>query len=214
VTHATDQELIDRTLRGSPEAFGHLVERYQHRLFGTLCRVTGSPEAAQDASQDAFIHAYQKLTTYRGESAFYSWLFRIALNAVASAGRREKRRFTSLDHVRETAGFEPSDDRPGSEPWQGLDTQDRQHAVQQALAGLAEEYRTALVLKEMEDFSYEQIADVLEIPIGTVRSRIHRARQDLRLRLQGFVRHSLSGGSHVEETLSPTPPVPYASQKS
>jgi RNA polymerase sigma-70 factor (ECF subfamily) len=184
VTDTPDQELIERCLAGRTEAFGLLVERYQHRLYGTLVHVVGSTDQARDVAQDAFLHAFEKLATFRGQSAFYSWLFRIALNAAVSARRKTSRIQGSIEAAREATGDEPVDGRDGAVPWHRLHVTDRQRMVQRALAELPEEYRTALVLKEMDELKYEEIAEILEIPIGTVRSRIHRARQELRGRLQ------------------------------
>lgn len=179
-----DQDLIDSCLAGRREAFGLLVERYQHRLYGSLVHVTGSTEQARDIAQDAFVHAFEKLSTFRGQSQFYSWLFRIALNAAISAQRKTQRVTGSVDAVKEATGQEPVDGRAGAVPWDRLETQERQMLVQRALAELPEDYRAALVLKEMDDLKYEEIAAVLQVPLGTVRSRIHRARQELRARLQ------------------------------
>jgi RNA polymerase sigma-70 factor, ECF subfamily len=184
VSDTPDQDLIDSCLAGRREAFGLLVERYQHRLYGSLVHVTGSTDQARDIAQDAFVHAFEKLSTFRGQSQFYSWLFRIALNAAISAQRKTQRVTGSVDAVKEATGQEPVDGRAGAVPWDRLETQERQMLVQRALAELPEEYRAALVLKEMDDLKYEEIAAVLQVPLGTVRSRIHRARQELRARLQ------------------------------
>jgi RNA polymerase sigma-70 factor (ECF subfamily) len=184
VTDTPDQELIARCLAGQTQAFGLLVERYQHRLYGTLVHVVGSRELAVDVAQDAFLLAFEKLASFRGQSGFYSWLFRIALNAAASARRKHSRVNSSIDAAREAAGHEPSDGRPDSPPDHALEVADRQRLVRQALAELPEEFRTALILKEMDELKYEEIAEILNVPIGTVRSRIHRARQELRGKLQ------------------------------
>lgn len=184
MTETPDQELIDRCLAGRSEAFGLLVERYQHRLYGTLVHVVGSAEQARDVAQDAFLHAFEKLATFRGQSAFYSWLFRIALNAAVSARRKTSRVHKSIDATREATGDEPIDGHAGAAPWHALHVADRQQMVRKALAELPEEYRTALILKEMDELKYGEIAEILDVPIGTVRSRIHRARQELRNRLQ------------------------------
>jgi RNA polymerase sigma-70 factor (ECF subfamily) len=148
----------------------------------------GSAEDAQDAAQDAFVHAFEKLGTYRGQSQFYSWLFRIAFNTAVSAKRRTRRMSVSLEARRDVSGQEPSDLNPSSEPSFAMDVSDRQRIVQQALAELSEEFRTALVLKEIDGMSYDEIADVLQVPLGTVRSRIHRARLELREKLSVLLR--------------------------
>lgn len=188
VNDTPDQELIEGCLAGKTEAFGLLVERYQHRLYGSLVHVTGSSEQARDIAQDAFVHAFEKLSTFRGQSQFYSWLFRIALNAAVSARRKTQRVTASVEATKESTGVEPVDMRTCSAPWQSLETAERQLMVQRALAQLPEEYRTALVLKEMDDLKYEEIAEVLQVPVGTVRSRIHRARLELRAKLQVALR--------------------------
>ena len=192
--HTTDQSLIEACLAGRREAFGQLVERYQHRLFHSLVHLLGSTEDAQDAAQDALILAFEKLGTFRGESQFYSWLFRIAYNSAVSSKRKpgsSKRKTgpmsVSLEARRDASGLEPADLNPSTEPSFGLDVSDRQRLVQQALGELSEEFRAAIVLKEIEQMSYEEIAEVVGIPLGTVRSRIHRARMELRQKLAGLV---------------------------
>lgn len=179
-----DQTLIDRCLQGNTQAFGLLVERYQQRLYASLVHVTGSSELALDVSQDAFVHAYEKLASFRGESQFYSWLFRIALNAAVSARRKQRRTGISVEATREATGQEPADHRPSAIPSQSLEVTERQSLVLRALSELPEDFRTPLVLKELEELKYEEIADLLRIPLGTVRSRIHRARQELRTKLE------------------------------
>ena len=188
VNQISDQTLIDSCLAGRREAFGQLVDRYQNRLFHSLLHMLGSTEDAQDAAQDAFVHAFEKLGTYRGQSQFYSWLFRIAFNTAVSAKRRTRRMSVSLEARRDVSGQEPSDLNPSSEPSFAMDVSDRQRIVQQALAELSEEFRTALVLKEIDGMSYDEIADVLQVPLGTVRSRIHRARLELREKLSVLLR--------------------------
>ncbi len=175
-----DQELIDEFLAGRTEAFGQLVLRYQDRLFNTLVNVLGSHEDARDVSQEAFVHAFQKLNTFRGQSAFYSWLFRIAFNAAISHKRKTRRISVSIDATREITGVEPPDSRADAEPSQRLEAAERQALIRSALSQLPAEYRTVLVLKEIEQLKYEDIAKIVDCPIGTVRSRIHRARLELR----------------------------------
>lgn len=187
-----DQQLIEECLAGRSEAFGELVVRYQDRLFHTLLFVTGAADQAQDVAQDAFVHAFAKLSTFRGESAFYSWLFRIAMNAAVSRKRRDRRMSASLDAARENAGHEPADGHPGSEPSHSIEVSERQALVRAALSELSEEYRTVLVLKEMEDLRYEEIAEIVGCPIGTVRSRIHRARSELREKLAVLFKEEFS----------------------
>lgn len=179
-----DQALIDECLDGHPDAFGELVLRYQDRLYNTLVGVLGSPHDARDVAQDAFVHAFRKLSTFRGQSAFYSWLFRIAMNAAISRKRKTKRIKGSLDAARENAGFEVEDESREARPDHPLELDEQRGQVRRALDQLSEEYRTVLVLKEIDGMKYEQIAEVVGCPIGTVRSRIHRARSELREKLR------------------------------
>lgn len=188
VNDASDQSLIARCLGGQTEAFGLLVDRYQHRLYGALVHISGSADLARDYAQDAFLQAFEKLGSFRGESAFYSWLFRIALNVAISARRKTHRATASIDAIREASGQEPEDIRTSSSPWHEMHVADRKRLVQKALAEIPDEYRTALVMKEIDDLKYEEIASILDIPLGTVRSRIHRGRVELRAKLQGVLR--------------------------
>ncbi len=179
-----DRQLIEQCLAGRTEAFGHLVLRYQDRLYGALCRMLGSADDARDVAQDAFVLAFQKLDTFKGESAFYSWLFRIAMNAAISHRRKSGKRPVSVDASKEQSGAEPVDTHPEIRPAHALERSERQAIVQRALDELSEEFRTVLVLKEIEGFQYEEIAAFVGCPIGTVRSRIHRARLELRQKLE------------------------------
>jgi RNA polymerase sigma-70 factor, ECF subfamily len=190
-----DKQLIRQCLAGRTEAFGELVVRYQDRLCNSLFRVLGSADDARDAAQDAFVQAFQKLKTFRGNSAFYSWLFRIALNAAATQRRRARTKPTSIDSMRESSGRTPADPHPESAPSHSMERAERQKAVQAALAALPAEFRIPLVLKEIEGLKYQEIAEIVGCPIGTVRSRIHRARAELRQRLASQL--------HEEESSAP-----------
>lgn len=182
--NAPDEELIRQCLDGRTEAFGVLVGRHQNRLYNSMLRMLGSPEDALDAVQEAFVIAFQKLESFRGDSKFYSWLFRIGYNAAISAKRKERLKTQSVDAAREKMGLEPSDSHPSQAPSHALEAAERQKLVQQALRELPDEYRTVLILKEMENLSYEEIAELANIPIGTVRSRLHRGRSELREKLR------------------------------
>ncbi len=175
-----DSQLIGRTLAGNPAAFGELVLRHQDRLYNSLVRVLGSAEDARDAVQDAFVQAFVKLETFRGSSAFYTWLYRIAFNQAMSHVRRQ-RPTRSLDEARTDRGGEPVDGQPP--PDARLDASERATQVHLALAELSVEYRAVVVLREMDGCKYEEIAEILELPVGTVRSRLFRARLELRDRL-------------------------------
>jgi RNA polymerase sigma-70 factor (ECF subfamily) len=178
-----DAALVEAALAGDRDAFGKLVTRYQDRLFNTLVRVVGTHEDAADAVQDAFVQAFTKLPSFRGASRFYTWLYRIAMN-VALSRRRRRRPTVSVDHAKETAGEEPLDAAEG--PEDVVLSEERVQHVQAALGNLGDEHRTILVLREIEGCAYEEIAEILDLPVGTVRSRIFRARVQLKERLSGI----------------------------
>lgn len=182
--NADDGRLIERTLAGDHQAFGTLVLKYQDRLFGTLAHLLGSLPDAHDVAQDAFLSAFEKLSTFRKQSSFYSWLFRIAYHAAINNRRKQKRhRHSSVEGRRELLGTEPADTNPAHEPDAPLHSAEDQQRVRDALNELSPEYRDPLVLKELDGLRYDEIAAILEIPLGTVRSRIHRARQELKEKL-------------------------------
>ncbi len=182
--NSDDQQFIDACLAGDTEAFGRLVERHQDRLCNTLFNVLGSTEDARDVAQESFVQAFNKLDTFQGRSAFYTWLYRIAMNTAVTYRRKHRRGTISIEASRERIGSEPVDARPDNQPDQQMEAAERQALVRTALSEISIEYRTVLVLKEMEGLKYEEIAEIVNCPIGTVRSRIHRARNDLRERLR------------------------------
>jgi RNA polymerase sigma-70 factor (ECF subfamily) len=187
-----DAGWIEESLRGGTAtvrqaAFGQLVRKYQDRLFNTVLHVASSREEAEDVVQEAFVQAFLKLSSFHGHSAFYTWLYRIAFNVAISRRRRIKRE-VSLDASRENAGHEPTD--PVESPGEQVLREERASLVHAALASLSEEHRAILVLREMEGFEYEQISDILDLPTGTVRSRLHRARLQLRDQLKSMLEDS------------------------
>jgi len=176
-----DAQLIDQTLAGHSAAFGQLVNKYQDRLYNTVVHVAGNAEDARDIVQDAFVQAFVKLETFQGSAAFYTWLYRIAFN-VAASHRRRQRKTVSVEHVREASGLEPMDD--GDAPDDRLQRNERCRQVRHAISLLSEEHRSVLVLREIDGCCYETIAEILDLPVGTVRSRLHRARLQLREQLR------------------------------
>lgn len=172
-------QLIDQTIKGNPRAFDELVVRYQDRLVHSLEHTLGSREDALDIAQQAFVLAWRKLSSFRREAQFYSWLYRIARNVAISRSRRHQVSSGSLDQMLDGTAFEPADDRNGAAPESAMEQAEQIRLVQQALKRVSEEFRQPLVLKEIDGFSYEEIAEILEIPLGTVRSRIFRARQEM-----------------------------------
>lgn len=178
-----EEELIQSALSGQSSAFETLVSRYQDRLYTAMISIVGSADEAEDVVQESFIQAYLKLDTFQQNSRFFTWLYRIAFN-FALARRRRNRGILSLDESRENSGNEPLSQ--GDSPDDRLSRHEDVQLVHRALALLSEDHRSILVLREMEDLAYEDIADVLNISIGTVRSRLNRARAALKLQLEKF----------------------------
>lgn len=181
---AVDERLIDRTLAGDSAAFGQLVGRYQDRLRGSLTRLTGSNEEAEDVAQEAFVQSYLKLSTFQRSSRYYTWLYRIAFNLAISKSRKRRPR-VSLNVVQEAGGPEPECELAG--PAEPALEGERAELLHAAIAELAEDHRQVLVLREFDGMDYQQIAEVIDAPIGTVRSRLFRARTQLRDRLAGVL---------------------------
>jgi RNA polymerase sigma-70 factor (ECF subfamily) len=170
---------------GDRDAFTELVELNQERLFASMLQVTGSPEEAEEVVQEAFIRVFMKLDTFQRNSQFFTWLYRIAFNSALTRRRRNRVR-VSLDYCRENNGLEVSDDADAvDEP---MLRRERVDMVREAMHTLTDEHRSILVLREMEEHSYEDIAEILEISIGTVRSRLSRARRQLKLALEATQR--------------------------
>lgn len=172
-----ETHLIDQALSGDRSAFTELVRIHQDRLYVSMLHVTGSPDEAEDAVQDAFIRAFLKLHTFQRNSQFFTWLYRIAFNGTLSR-RRRKRPNISLDQFREVSGVEFA----GSTATVDDDILRREDVdlVRDGLDQVSGPHREILVLREMQEHSYEDIASILEISIGTVRSRLNRARASLK----------------------------------
>ena len=184
-----DAHLIDETLGGKSAAFGRLVTKYQDRLYNTIVHVVGSTDDAQDVVQDAFVQAFLKLKTFQGNSAFFTWLYRIAFN-VAISQRRKHKPTASIEQQREVSGHEPLDH--ATAPTERIESQERVTQVRAALATLSDEHRTVLVLREIDGCCYETIAEILDLPVGTVRSRLHRARLELRDQLKEMLQEDVT----------------------
>ena len=184
---ATDEDwaVIQQCRGGDVRAFAVLVEKYQDRLFNSTYRLCGNYQDACELTQEAFLRALRSIAGFRGEAKFYTWLFRIALNLVRSHQRRAGRRhFSSLDEpdgklefASQAAGLLGGD---CADPAQQAMRAEREGKVTAAIGRLAEQYRTVIVLRDIEGLDYEQIAETLGIPIGTVKSRVHRGRLALR----------------------------------
>jgi RNA polymerase sigma-70 factor, ECF subfamily len=177
---ADDHRLIAECLQGDTAAFGVLVRRYQERLYNTVYRLVGNPEDSYDVVQEAFLSAYQSLDSFKGDSLFFTWLYRIAVNTAISL-KRKRRVVVSIDAGRNgEQGIEPADPSESSRPSHAMEQAEQGRRIQEALARLSVEHRIVLVMKDMEGQKYETMAEVLQVPIGTIRSRLHRARLELR----------------------------------
>ncbi|MBW8884307.1 MAG: sigma-70 family RNA polymerase sigma factor [Planctomycetia bacterium] len=179
-TEPDEAQLIAASRRGEAAAYGYLVRKYQRRLCSSLFHICGSSADAQDAAQEAFLQAFLKLNTYTGASAFYTWLYRIAVNALITEYRKRR---TRLNTERSRSHSDEHISLKSECPDERLLRGERVEEVQRALANLSSEHRTILVLREIENCDYEEIASLLGIPVGTVRSRLHRARLELRAEL-------------------------------
>ena len=177
-----ERRLITLSQQGEVAAFEELVEEYQGRIYNLAFRMLGNSEDALDVCQESFLKAYKALPRFRGDSSFSTWLYRIAQNVCLDALRRRNRQITfSLDEDLETEdGMMPrqfSGDLP--DPEETVVHRELQHVVDQALSALSEDHRQIIVLRDFDGCSYEEIADILDIELGTVKSRLYRARSAL-----------------------------------
>jgi RNA polymerase sigma-70 factor (ECF subfamily) len=185
-----DPELVRQVVGGDGAAFGPIVERYQDRLYNTVYRMVGSAEDARDLVQEVFVKAYENLASFKGTSSLYTWLFRIAVNT--SLSHRRKRKWVRMAGPAvdpgdgEAAGGWP--DPADGDPAREMLAAETEAAVQQALAQLDDEHRTVVVLRDIQHCDYREIADILGVPTGTVKSRLHRARLLLRDKLQPLLK--------------------------
>lgn len=175
----TDEELVKRVQAGDKTAFDALVRKYQHKIINLVSRYVHDSSAAQDVSQEAFIKAYRGLSSFRGDSAFYTWLYRIAINTAKNHLVSQNRRTPDYEvdaQDAEQMGGE-SALKEYATPEGELLSEEIQSAVQRTIEMLPEDLKTAITLRELEGMSYEEIAQTMGCPIGTVRSRIFRARE-------------------------------------
>lgn len=175
----TDKELVRRVKKGDKQAFDLLFSRYQHKIINLVGRYLREPEDVQDVAQEAFIKAFRALPRFRGESAFYTWLYRIAINTAKNHIVARSRRPPGTDVELEDAEFMDGTDalRDAESPEAALARDELAAAIDTAIADLPEDLRSAITLREFDGLSYEQIAQIMDCPVGTVRSRIFRARE-------------------------------------
>jgi RNA polymerase sigma-70 factor (ECF subfamily) len=176
----TDHQLVQRAQRGDLRAFDLLVLKYQARIGALVSRYVKDPGEVEDVTQEAFIKAYRALDGFRGDSAFYTWLYRIASNAAKNHLVAKGRRPGADTTIEDAEAFEPSElISESSTPEAVAMSEELAQVVAEAMNALPEELRAALTLREFEGLSYDDIAAVLECPVGTVRSRIFRARESI-----------------------------------
>jgi RNA polymerase sigma-70 factor (ECF subfamily) len=178
-----EAEWVRRSRSGDAGAFGRLVERYQSRLLNAVTRTVGRQVEAEDIVQEAFVRAFQAIDRFRQHSTFYTWLYRIAFNLVASTHRQRRH----LANPGETVPVEELEADETTNPEAHAEANEQRHRVQQAISELPETFRLPLVLRDVEGMNYGEIGEVLGVPIGTVKSRIHRARLDLRDKLKDLL---------------------------
>ncbi|MFZ0499753.1 MAG: RNA polymerase sigma factor RpoE [Steroidobacteraceae bacterium] len=183
----SDLSLVRRVQRGDKGAFDALVLKYQHKLVKLVMRYVRNPAEAEDIAQEAFIKAYRALPQFRGDSAFYTWLYRIAINTAKNAVVSRDRNPVEydLDRGNTDESYDMQGRMKDSETPEGLVLTDEiRSTVNAAIAALPDDLRTAIVLRELEGLSYEEIAAAMACPVGTVRSRIFRAREAIDQRLR------------------------------
>lgn len=192
-TAVTDQQLVARVQKGDTRAFDLLVLKYQHKIFGLISRYVRDSDEVQDVAQEAFIKAYRALPNFRGDSAFYTWLYRIAINTAKNYLVSRSRRPPGSDLELEDAEYLESGSglREIENPENALFGAELKAVVEGAIGALPEDLRTAITLREFDGLSYEDIADIMDCPVGTVRSRIFRAREAIDV----SVREQLDGVS-------------------
>ncbi|MCI0342981.1 MAG: sigma-70 family RNA polymerase sigma factor [Planctomycetales bacterium] len=192
-----DAELVARAARRDPEAFDALVLRHQDRIYSALLRLLGDAEAARDAAQETFLKAWQALPRFEQRAMFSTWIYRIAINVSLSRRRSDRahpdRKALPLETGSDPEGEEaeprriPEPVSRDGNPGAALEGEEARQAVTRAIAALDPDFRTTIVMRDIQGLSYEEIAETLGIPVGTVRSRIHRGREMLREALAPFV---------------------------
>ncbi len=189
MSEATDQQLVDRVLAGDRNAFNLLVLRYQHRVAALVGRFVHDSQEAEDVTQEAFIKAYRALALFRGDSAFYTWLYRIAVNTaknhLVSRSRRPPASDVNADDAEVTELGAVL--REIEDPESSLATMKLKQAIDEAIEELPEDLRTAFTLREFSGLSYEDITEVMDCPVGTVRSRIFRAREAIDKKIRELI---------------------------
>ena len=187
---ASDKKLVERVQKGDKGAFDLLVLKYQHKIVNLIMRYVRDPELALDIAQEAFIKAYKALPRFRGDSAFYTWMYRIAVNTAKNhlAAQRRRPMDVELD-LQDPEQYDLHAKLKETDTPEGVAlSNELQETVERAIAALPEDLRTAIILRELEGMSYEEIAETMECPVGTVRSRIFRARDAIGKKVGSLIR--------------------------
>jgi RNA polymerase sigma-70 factor (ECF subfamily) len=188
----TDKELVRRVQKGDRRAFDLLFSRYQFKIMNLVSRYLREPEDVQDVTQEAFIKAFRALPRFRGESAFYTWLYRIAINTAKNHIVARSRRPPGVDVEVDEAEFYDGGEalKDLENPEASLARDELSSAIDQALADLPDDLRSAVTLREFDGLTYEQIAEIMDCPVGTVRSRIFRAREAIDKHIAPLLTHA------------------------
>ncbi|MFW5867361.1 MAG: RNA polymerase sigma factor [Armatimonadota bacterium] len=185
----SESELVRASRTGDAEAFDRLVEAHYRSVYNTAYRMLGTPSAASDATQATFVRVWEALSSFRGDASFSTWLYRITMNVCLDELRRNKKQPLSLT-VEDDDG-EPAGERDmpdfSDEPAGAAEQRELQELVHAAIGRLSDDFRAVIVLYDIRGLSYQEISDALEIPLGTVKSRLNRARQALREEMQPWV---------------------------
>ena len=187
---ASDKKLVERVQKGDNGAFDLLVLKYQHKIVNLIMRYVRDPELALDIAQEAFIKAYRALPRFRGDSAFYTWMYRIAVNTAKNylAAQRRRPMDVELD-LQDPEQYDLHAKLKETDTPEGVAlSNELKETVERAIAALPEDLRTAIILRELEGMSYEEIAQTMECPVGTVRSRIFRARDAIGKKVGSLIR--------------------------
>jgi RNA polymerase sigma-70 factor (ECF subfamily) len=183
----TDEQLVERAIAGDTDAFGEVVRRWERKIYALAYGFTGSVEDARDAAQDTFVSAYRNLRSFRGEAKVSSWLHRIAVNHCITRQRRSRvRAETAIDDAVEASGEGFLSTGEHTSPARAAEEKERNEAVRRAVAALTPELREVVLLKEFEGLTFQEIADALQVPLSTVKSRLYTALRQLRMRLEKF----------------------------
>ena len=187
---SSDQKLVERVQKGDNGAFDLLVLKYQHKIVNLVMRYVRDPELALDITQEAFIKAYRALPRFRGDSAFYTWMYRIAVNTAKNHLAAQRRRPMDIElDMQDPEQYELHAKLKETDTPEGVTlSNELLETVERAIAALPEDLRTAIILRELEGMSYEEIAQTMECPVGTVRSRIFRARDAISNKIGSLIR--------------------------